>query len=162
MYICYKTFDDNYIEVLDLNSYQTAVMSASDIKKFIHSGHNIFGVTCSDNKITAVRSYECISFPSEMEADEYLKDNNISYKDKLFVNGYWYVFEKRKKVIHVRYYIYNYNEYETTYVGLNRSYTPYKDAAKEFEKKEAFVKAASMNKNGNGSKRWLVLREPVA
>ena len=165
MYVVYQAYDDNTAEILDIGSYGRKLMTEQELIIFGNK-HDVLGLSVSGHKINYITAYNCLSFSSEEEANEYIKYNNLSYQNKRYMCGYWWVFEKKNNKIHVDYYVCNYKGEEVTYVGEDNKgktlYTPYIQAAKSFDKKEAGEKAALMRKNSKTGTYWTTQRVVVS
>lgn len=164
MMVVYNAYDDNSADIIDVVTMKRYHQSAQQMINYINKGGKILGVSASNNKINYVNAYSIGTFPTEDEADEYIRDNGLSYQNKRYLNDIFYVFEKIDKVIHVKYMIYNQTGNEITYVGETvkgkTTYTPYMQAAKTFTEKEAYSRSASMTKNSKTGKFWFVMRMP--
>lgn len=159
MYIVYEAFDDNTAIILDINTFAKYECSESDLIKLANKeGNNVLGLSVSNNKLNYITAYECISFPTEADADEYIKDNNLTYKNKRLTSNYYWVFTKKNYKIHVNYYVCTYRGDEISYVANVGKYTPYIQAAKSFDKHTAKKKAAFMSKNGLPGTHWTTQR----
>ena len=162
MYIVHEAYDDNSATILDIVTLQRQTMTEQELKNF-SKNHDVMGLSVSNNKINYIHAYDCISFATENEANEYIRDNNLSYQNKMKVNEYYYVLYKNNKVYHVDYFIMHYTEIERVYVS-EKGYCGYREGAKSFDKKTAYEKAASMNKahakkyNAVSSNHWVVER----
>lgn len=156
MYIISKAYDDKSAEVLDVITCERHELSERELINMSKS-HDILGLSVSGNKINYINAYSCITFASDEEAYEYCKDNGISTRNTIFINGYYYIFDKTNKVYHVDYFVMYWTEVEQTYIA-EKGYTPYIQCAKSFDKKSAYERAASMTKNSKTGKKWSVYR----
>ena len=165
MMVVYNAYDDNSADIIDIITMKRYHQSAQQIINYINNGGKILGVSVGTNKINYINAYSIGTFPTEDEADEFIRDNGLSYQNKRYVNDMFYVFEKNNKVIHVDYVIYSQMGDEITYVGETvkgkTTYTPYVQAAKKFTEKEAYSRSASMTKNSKTGKLWFVMRLPI-
>lgn len=157
MYIIETAYDDNTAVILDLGTYEKRFMLEKDLIYFGNK-HDVLGLSVSNNKINYITSYSCISFSNESEADEYIRDASLTYKNKRNLLGYTWVFEKKDHKIHVDYYICAYAGPEVIYVGKEGGYTPYIQAAKTYSKQEAGKTAALMRQHSKTGKHWKVQR----
>lgn len=155
MYIVSKAYDDNTAEILDIGSYQTRFFTEIELIRFSAS-HDVMGLSVSGGKINYINAYSVYTFPTEDEATEFCRENDIGFNNKMYALDYWFVFQKSNKRVHVAYYIRTAKEVEWVYLGENIKYTPYQHAAKEFTKKEAQKKVAMMNKNPKATQHWMV------
>lgn len=164
MYIIYKAYDDNTAIVLDVITLRRQFMYERDLINFINNGHDVLGCSVSGQRINYLEAYSCLTFPSEDEADEYIRENGLSYRNKRYINGLYYVFEKTHKCIHVDYIIRNQIGYDCSYliIGNNNKigYSPYIQSATTFDKRTAQEKAAMMTKNSKTGKQWVTVRIP--
>ena len=85
----------------------------------------------------------------------------ISGKNKRYIQGLYWVFEKRNSKIHVDYYVCAYAGEEVTYLADAGGYTPYIQAAKIFDKKTAGEAAAIMTQHSRTGKHWTTQRVKV-
>lgn len=165
MLVVYNAYDDNSADIIDVVTMKRYHQGAQQIINYINQGGKILGVSAGNNKINYINAYSIGTFPTEDEADEYIKDNQLSYQNKRYINDMFYVFEKNNKVIHVDYVIYTQVGDEITYVGQTvkgkTTYTPYIQSARTFTEKEAYSRSASMTKNSKSGKYWFVMRLPV-
>lgn len=159
MLVVYKSYDDNTAEIIDLCDYSVTFYRESDLIA-LAKNHNVLGLSVSNNKINYISAYSIVTFPTEDEAVEYLKDKNLSLRNKITINGMTYVFEKRNEIIHVDYVIGYITEVEAIYIS-DRGYTPYIKAAKVFDKKEVFKVANVLTNRSKTGKHWRALRIPV-
>lgn len=157
MFIINEAFDDNTAVVIDLNNYARREMSEIDLIRFANSGHEVLGLSVTGQQINYINAYECISFSMESEADEYIKENGLTFRNKRYVNNLYWVLEKKNKKIHVDYYICTWAGPNATYVA-EKGYTPYIQAAKSFTKHEAGKRAALMTKGSKTGKIWTTHR----
>lgn len=160
MYVVSTAFDDNTSIILDIGSYRNKEMTEQELIRFINSGHEVLGASVSGQKLNYLNAYNCYSFPTEAEADEYIRDAGLSYQNKRNAMGYTWVFEKMNTKIHVDYYVVYYLGDEITFL-CEKGYSNYINSAKAFDKKTAGEKAALMKKNSKTGKYWTVLRVPV-
>lgn len=157
MYIVYKAYDDNTADILDIGNFQIKYMTEIELIRFSKS-NEVLGLSTSRNKIIYINAYSCTQFPTEQEADEYIKSMELPYKNKRFIQGMWWVLERTNHKYHVDYYVCTYRGDEVSYVGEKHSYTPYIQAAKVFSKTEAGKQAAMMNRNKNARAHWTTQR----
>lgn len=162
MYVVHKAYDDNTAIIMDISSMGGIKFINLTEKELISLGNreDVLGLSVSGQKLNYLSAYQSLYFPSEDEADEYIKDNSLSYKNKRYIQGMWWIFEKRNTKIHVDYYIVAYAGDNITYVA-ERGYTQYIQSAISFSKKEAGEKAALMTQNSKTGKHWTILRVPV-
>lgn len=160
MYIVYRAYDDNTATILDINTYAQYDMSESDMVKFINKGNNILGVSLSSSKrkISSLSSYEFMQFPMEDEAYQYCRENNISSRNIMYINGIFYVFEKTNMKIHVDYFVCYWEGDIATYIGKNGGYTNYIQSAKSFDKETANKQAAILRNKSKTGKYWGIQR----
>lgn len=156
MYIVYKAYDDNTADILDIGTFQIKYMTEIELIRFSKS-HEVLGLSTSGNKIIYINAYSCTQFPTEQEANEYIKSMGLSYKNKRFIQGMWWILEKNSHKYHVDYYICTYIGEEVTYLA-EKGYTPYIQSAKTFDKKTAGEKAAIMTKKSKTGKYWTTQR----
>lgn len=156
MYVVYEAYDDNTADILDIGNFAKRPMTEQEL---IHFGntHDVLGLSVSGHKLNYIAAYNCLSFASEDEADDYIKSNGLSYQNKRYAVGYYWVFEKKNRKKHVDYYIYTCAGDNITYLTEN-GYSPYIQAAKSFDKKTAGEKAALMTRNSKTGKYWSVQR----
>ncbi|MBO5389599.1 MAG: hypothetical protein J6A59_16005 [Lachnospiraceae bacterium] len=159
MLIVYKSYDDNTAEIIDLCDYSVKFCRESVLLALAKT-HNVIGLSVSNNKINYITSYNIMTFPTENEATEYIESNGLSYRNRLDLNGMYYVLEKTNEIIHVNYIVGYITEAERLYLA-KKGYTPYIQAAKIFDKKDAFKVANVMTHNSKTGKRWSALRIPV-
>lgn len=157
MFIINEAFDDNTAIVLDLNTYARREMSELELIRFASSGHDVLGLSVTNQQINYITAYSCISFAVETEADEYIRENGLTFRNKRYINGLYWVLEKNNKKIHVDYYICTWAGDTATYVA-EKGYTPYIQAAKSFDKKTAGKQAALMTKSSKTGKYWTTRR----
>lgn len=160
MYIIYEAFDDDTAVVMDIPSFQRMEMSESELISF-GSKHDVLGLSVSGRKLNYINAYNCLTFPSEDEADDYIKYNGLSYQNKRYIQGYWFVFEKKNHKSHVDYYVCHWINNIATYIGDKGGYTNYIQAAKKFTKDEAGKKAAMLRRNSKTGKFWTTQRVVV-
>ncbi len=141
MYIVTEVFDDGLALIYDIGTYKETLFTESEILRLCRK-HSIFGVTVYDNKIQHIASYNILQFPSEVEAYEYTGNTS----DVLFIQGIYWHFEPKNRVIHVGYYVMHYTEVETVFIG-DKGYCGYIEDAKEFSREDAYVKCGSLNSN---------------
>ena len=153
MYIVYQAYDDNTAEILDIGTFQRTPMTEQEL---IHFGthHDVLGLSVSGHRLNYINAYNCLSFGTEDEANEYIRYNGLSSQNKRYASGYWWVFEKRDYKIHVDYYVCTYRGDEVTYLGKGGGYTPYIQAAESFDKRTAGEKAAIMTKKSKTGTKW--------
>jgi hypothetical protein len=160
MYIVYRAYDDNTADILDIPSYNVNFLTEKELIS-LGSKETVTGLTVSNRKIVSLNAYECLTFPVESEADEYVNYIRQSYPNKKITkinsNSTYFVLCTRNQKIHVDYYIVSYTEFERTYVA-NKGYTPYPQSAKPFSKAEAQKKAAMMQRNSKTGKNWVTER----
>lgn len=157
MFIIVEAFDDNTATVMDLNTYARKEMSEAELIRFSNSGHQVLGLSVTGQQINYINSYSCISFATESEADEYIRDCGLSFRNKKYINNLYWVLEKNNNKIHVDYYICTWAGNEATYVA-DKGYTPYIQAAKVFDKRTAGKQAALMTKSSKTGKYWTTHR----
>lgn len=157
MYIVYKAFDDNTSVVLDVATFDRKEFTEQNLINFVNSGNDVLGASVSGHRLVYLNAYNCLTFPTESEADSYIKANGLSYKNKRVLPSYVCVFEKTNHKDHVDYYVCTYAGDNVTYVG-EKGYTPYLQAAKSFDKKTAGERAALMTKKSTTGKYWTTLR----
>lgn len=160
MYIVYEAFDDNTANIYDVGSGVLKYMSEKELITLANN-NNVLGLSASNNKINYINAYSIYTFPTEQEAYEFCKDNSISTRNTKYISGYFYVFNRNNIVKHVEYYVCNYIGDAVTYVGENKSYTPYIQAAKVFNKAEAGKTAALMTKMSKTGKHWVTYKRVV-
>lgn len=156
MYIIYKAYDDNTAEILDVGTYQKRELTEKELINF-NKEHDVLGLSATKQKINYIEAYSCVQFSMESEADEYIKENNLSYRNKRYIQGLYWVFEKSNKKIHVDYYVCAYAGKEVLYLA-EKGYTPYIQAAKVFDKRSAGKAAALATKNSKTGKYWTTQR----
>lgn len=156
MYIIYEAYDDNTADVLDIGNFAKRPMTEQELIIF-GNNHDVLGLSVSGHKLNYITAYNCLSFASEDEADDYIKSNGLSYQNKRYAVGYYWVFEKKNRKRHVDYYIYTCAGDNITYLTEN-GYSPYIQAAKSFDKKTAGEKAALMTRNSKTGKHWSIQR----
>lgn len=161
MYVVYEAFDDNTAIIIDIGTFARYECSESDLIKLANKGNDILGLSVSNRKINYITAYECISFPTEADAEEYIRDNNLTYKNKRVASGYYWVFIKKNYKKHVDYYVCTYIGDEVSYVAKEGEYTPYIQAAKTFDKHTAGEQAAIMSKRSKTGKYWTTQRVVV-
>ena len=156
MYVIYEAYDDNTADVLDIGNYGRKFMTEQEL---IHFGNNydVLGLSVSGHKLNYITAYNCLSFASEEEANEYIRENGLSYQNKRYAMGLFWVFEKKNHKKHVDYYICTYAGDEVTYLA-EKGYTPYIQAAKTFDKRTAGEKAALMTNKSKTGKHWTTQR----
>lgn len=157
MFIVYEAFDDNTAIIADLSNYAQKEFSEQQLIR-LASNHEVLGLSVSGQKINYLNAYSCIAFTTESEADEYLRDNGLSYQHKRYVNNMFWVLEKKNQKTHVDYYVYSQAGPDLTYIGKDGGYTPYIQAAKTFTKREANEKAVFMTKRSKTGKHWCAKR----
>lgn len=157
MLVVVEAYDDNSALVMDLNTYTRKEMSELELIRFANNGHNILGLSVSSRQINYINAYDCISFASEDEADEYIKENGLTSKNKRYTNNLVWVLEKKNNKIHVDYYICAWSGPNAVYVA-EQGYTPYIQAAKSFDKKTAGRKAVMMAQKSKTGKYWTTQR----
>lgn len=157
MFVISEAYDDNTAMVIDLSTYSRKEMSEIDLIRFSATGHDVLGLSVSDKQINYIHGYDCISFATEDEADEYIKDKGLTYRNKKYINGLYWVLEKKSSKIHVDYYVCTWAGQNATYVA-ERGYTPYIQAAKSFDKKSAGRQAAMMTQHSKTGKHWTTQR----
>lgn len=160
MYVVYKAYDDNTAEIYDIGTYQKRYMTEQELISF-GSKHDVLGLSTTGGKINYINAYNCLNFPTEDDANEYIKENGLSYKNKVHAMDYYWVFEKKNITIHVDYYVCTWAGESQTFIGENGGYTPYIQAAKSFTKHEAGKKAALMTRNSKTGKKWTTHRIPI-
>ena len=156
MYIVYEAFTDNSAIVLDVCTLQRIELTEQNLINFA-SNHEVLGASVSNRKLNYLNAYNCISFASEEDVNDYIKENNLSYQNKRYINGYYFVFERKEYKIHVDYYVCTYAGEEVTYLCEN-GYSPYIQAAQAFDKRTAGEKAALMTKKSKTGKHWTTQR----
>lgn len=161
MIIVYKAYDDNSAELLDICTYRRMELTEIQLIKFVANGGEALGLSVSKNKINYIQAYDMVQFPTEYEADEFIRNNNLSSKNKKYINDMFCVLFKSDKVYHVKYYICIYRGDEIIYVGDKGGYTPYIQAAKTFDKRTAGQKSALMTNNSKTGKHWTTRRVVV-
>lgn len=159
MYIVYEAFDDNTATIIDLETYGTKFMTEQELINFGNK-HSVLGLSVSGHRVNYITAYNCLSFATEEEADDYIRENGLSYKNKRYAMNLFLVLEKNNHKRHVDYYIYTRAGDEVTYV-MDKGYTHYIQAAKTFDKKTAGERAASMTQNSRTGKYWTVQRVVV-
>ena len=157
MYVINEAYDDNTALVIDLSNYTRKEMSELELIRFASYGNEVLGLSVSGQQKNYINGYESISFPVEAEADEYIKENRLSFRNKRYLNGLYWVLEKKNNKIHVDYYICTWAGPNALYVG-EKGYTPYIQSAKKFDKKTAGKQAALMTKNSKTGKYWTTQR----
>lgn len=157
MYIVYEAFDDNTAIILDIPSFTRREMTEKELINF-GNNNDVLGLSVSGRKINYINAYGCITFATESEADEYIKQNGLSYQNKRYIHDYWYVLEKKNYKIHVDYYVCHWRGDIATYIADNGGYTEYIQAAKIFTKDEAGKKAAMLRRNSKTGKYWTTHR----
>lgn len=158
MYVVYQAFDDNTSIVLDIGTFGRREFTEQELIRFINSGHDVLGASVSGQKLNYLNAYECLSFPTEKEADDYIRYNGLTYKNKRYASDYYWVFDKRNSKIHVDYYVCMYLGNEVTYIAENGGYTNYIEGAKTFDKRTAGERAAIMTKKSKTGKYWTTQR----
>jgi hypothetical protein len=162
MYIIYKAYDDNTAVVLDMPSFNMRTLTEKELIS-LGSKENVTGLTVSNRKILSLNSYECLTFPVEAEADEYINYIRQCFPNKkatkINSNSIYYVLCTRNEKVHVDYYVVSYTEVERVYIA-QKGYTPYIQAAKSFSKSDAQKKAAMMQRNSKTGKHWTTERIP--
>ena len=93
MYVVYQAYDDNTAEILDIGSYGRKLMTEQELIIFGNK-HDVLGLSVSGHKINYITAYNCLSFSSEEEANEYIKYN----KENGFVKVTIDKFEDRVEV----------------------------------------------------------------
>lgn len=165
MLVVYNSYDNNSADIIDVITMKRYHQGAQQIINYTNAGGKILGVSVSGNKINYINAYNIYTFPTENEADEYIKENGLTYNNKRYLNDMYYIFEKKESTIHVDYVIYTQIGNEITYVGNTIkgkvTYTPYLQSAKRFTEKEAYSRANSMSKYSKTGKHWFV-REIIA
>lgn len=159
MYIVKEAFDDNTANILDIGTYMTREMSEIELIRF-SKDNNVMGLSVSNNKINYISAYNCTTFVSEREADEYILENELSYQNKMWIHNMWWVFERANLKKHVDYYIGTYKGDEITYLSES-GYTPYIQGAKKFDKRTAQKRAAIMTNNSKTGTFWKAIRVVV-
>lgn len=160
MYVIYEAYDDNTADVFDLGSYGRKLMTEQELIYF-GNNHDVLGLSVSGHKINYITPYDCLSFATEDEADEYIRENDLSYQNKRYLLGMYWVFEKKNHKHHVVYYVCTYAGDEVTYLCKN-GYSPYIQSAKTFDKRTANEKAALMTKNSKTGKYWTTQRVVIS
>ena len=96
MYVVYEAYDDNTADILDIGNFAKRPMTEQEL---IHFGntHDVLGLSVSGHKLNYIAAYNCLSFASEDEADDYIKSNGLSYQNKRYAVGYYWVFEKKNR-----------------------------------------------------------------
>lgn len=158
MYVVYEAFDDNTAIILDIGTLARYECSEADLIKMVNNGSDILGASVSKQKLNYLNAYNCLSFPTETDADEYIKDNNLSYRNKRYASNYYWVFEKKDSKIHVDYYICTYRGDEITFVSEFGGFTPYIQSAKTFDKHTAKKQAALMTNKSTKKVHWTTKR----
>lgn len=163
MYIVYKAYDDNTAELLDICTYRRIEMTEIELIRFVQNGNEALGlsVSKSNNKINYINAYTFCQFPTEAEANEYIKINGLNYSNKKYINDMFCVLHRNNKVYHVDYYVYYMAGPELTYLSEKGGITPYIQGAKTFDKKEAGKKAALMRQKSKTGKYWTTQRVVV-
>ena len=159
MLVVNKAYDDNTAELIDLVSWSRSFYNEKALIE-LSKTHNVLGLSVSKNRINYISSYNIYTFPTEAEANEYIKENGLSYRNKIDLNSFCYVLEKTNEVIHVDYLVAYITEVERTYVGEHNSYTAYPNSAKRFDKKEAGRVAGVMTNKSKTGKIWRPVRMP--
>ena len=157
MYLVTKLFDDDYIEIVNLADGSTRVLTVQEQREW-YRNTDVYGLSITKGNNIYSLSYDFRRFDTEHDALEFCNEIGIASNNIVFTDNNWFVFRRTNKVWHVSYYVYTSTELETTYIGPRNSYTPYKQAAKEFKKEEAYIKANTMTKNSKTGKKWCVLR----
>lgn len=158
MFVIYKAYDDNTSVVLDIGTFGMKEMTEQDLIRFINNGNNVLGASVSGQKLNYLNAYECLSFPTESEADEYIRYNGLSYKNKRYACNYFWVFNKINHKTHVDYYVCSWAGDVATYVANNGGYTQYLNGAKVFDKRSAGEQAAIMTRKSRTGKHWTIQR----
>lgn len=157
MYIVYEAFDDDTAVLLDIPSFQRMELIEQELITFGNK-NDVLGLSVSGRKLNYINAYNCLTFPTENEADDYIKYNGLSYQNKRYIQGYWYVLEKKNYKKHVDYYVCHWINNVPTYIGEKGGYTNYIQAAKKFTKDEAGKKAAMLRTNSKTGKFWTTQR----
>lgn len=159
MYVVYEAYDDNTADIIDIGNYTRRFMTEQQLITF-GNNHDVLGLSVSSHKINYINAYSCLSFATEEEADDYIRENSLSYQSKRYAMNMYWVFEKKNYKKHVDYYICTYRGNEVSYVA-EKGYTPYIQAAKQFNKKTAGEQAARMTKNSRTGTHWTTQRVVV-
>lgn len=158
MYLVTKLFDDNDIEVTNLSDFSRKVLNVREQKQWCKE-NIIYGLQFTNGKTYTVIAYDYRRFDTETDAYDFCNSERINVNNVIYTDYNWFVFNRTYKVWHVSYYVYTETEIEKTYIGHRNSYTPYKQAAKEFKKEDAYIKANTMTKKSRTGKKWCVLRD---
>ena len=159
MYVVYEAFDDNTAVILDLGTFNKQLMYEQQLINFVNAGNQVIGLSVCGKRLNYIQAYNCVSFSTEGEVDEYIIDNNLPKRNKFWAFGYWWILEK-KSTEHVVYHICSYAGDTVLYVG-NGGYTPYIQAAQNFDKVTAGKKAAIMTQRSKTGKHWTIQRRVV-
>lgn len=159
MYIVYRAYDDKTADILGIGKGNINMkrFSEEELINFT-SHHDVIGVSASDKRLNYINAYDILQFPTEDEATEFCHEHGISYKNKIYIFNYWYVFERSYITYHVSYFIRTAKETDNVYLGKDIKYTPYMQAAKEFTKDEAQKKVDMMSKNPRAAQNWTIER----
>lgn len=153
MYVVYRAYDDNTADIIDLSTMHVENFGERQLIK-LGTEKDILGLSVSSNKINYINAYTFIKFDSDNELNEYIREYVDEPYVKKNVHGYFWLLKKTNHKYHVDYYVCTYKGDEVTYLGKERNYTPYIQAAKTFSKHEAGEKAALMTKNSKTGTHW--------
>lgn len=159
MLVVYRAYDDNTADIMDITNYGVQFYYENALVA-LSKNQRVIGLSVSNNKINYLTPYSVISFACEDEAIEYIKENGLSYRNKIYANGMYYVLERTDKIIHVDYIIGYITEVESIYLA-DKGYTPYINSAKTFTKNEVFKVANKMRYSSKTGKLWKAIRVPV-
>lgn len=162
MYIVTEAYDDNTANILSINDFSgefenRIFMTERQLINFA-SHKDCLGLSTSEHKINYINSYNCIVFPSENEANEYITSSSTASKKKC-IGGMYFVFERKNIVKHVSYFICTFRGEQVSYVAPGkREYTPYIQSAQEFSKIAAQKKAYNMTQKSKTGTHWTTQR----
>lgn len=160
MLVVYNAFDDNTADIIDITNMTVKFYTEQQLIN-LNKHHNVLGIISDNRKLYSIHSYNMVSFPTENEAIVFAKVNNIELSNMLFINGYYWVFQKQQGLLYVNYYVYNQKGEECTYLCIQNNkatYTPYIQEATVFDKKEAQKRAKLMTMNSKTGTYWKALR----
>lgn len=134
MYIVYTTYDDGYIDIMNIETRSVQRFTRAEAAKF-GANHDVLGLSVSNDKINYAKTYRFIQFCDEYDMQEYIRENSIACKE--FIGGYWHVFYKTNNNIHVEYVIWHYTENETVYLA-EKGTTANLKYARSFDRDNAY------------------------
>lgn len=165
MYIVNKAYDDKSADILDITNGNSMHLDESGLVG-LDKNHSVYGLACYKNKVSSLQAYDFMTFATEVEADEWIREAGLNNINKLAMSYGTIVLIKSNVKYHVPYYVGYYRgdphmgDYETL-VAEGRGYTNYREAAKEFTKTDAEKKAAIMRNRSKSDVPWKAIRGNV-